>query len=50
MALYRAETKPISRKDGRSAVAAAAYRSGASLVDDRTGNAHDYTRRRGVVA
>ncbi|MBF0892795.1 MobA/MobL family protein [Gluconobacter sp. LMG 1744] len=50
VALYRAETKPISRKDGRSAVAAAAYRSGASLVDDRTGNAHDYTRRRGVVA
>lgn len=50
MALYRAETKPISRKDGRSAVAAAAYRSGASLVDERTGNAHDYTRRRGVVA
>jgi len=50
LALYRAETKPISRKDGRSAVAAAAYRSGASLVDDRTGNAHDYTRRRGVVA
>ncbi|OUI97680.1 MobA/MobL family protein, partial [Acetobacter cibinongensis] len=50
MALYRAETKPISRKDGRSSVAAAAYRSGACLVDDRTGNAHDYTRRRGVVA
>ncbi|MGF1278086.1 MobQ family relaxase [Acetobacter pasteurianus] len=49
MAIYRAETKPISRKDGRSAVAAAAYRSGASLVDDRTGNVHDYTRRRGVV-
>lgn len=49
MALYRAETKPISRKDGRSSVAAAAYRSGAFLVDDRTGNVHDYTRRRGVV-
>lgn len=49
MALYRAETKPISRKDGRSAIAAAAYRSGGSLVDDRTGNVHDYTRRRGVV-
>lgn len=50
MAIYRAETKPISRKDGRSAIAAAAYRSGTVLVDERTGNTHDYTRRGGVVA
>lgn len=50
MAIYRAETKPISRKDGRSAIAAAAYRSGSALVDERTGNAHDYTRRSGVAA
>jgi len=50
VAIYRAETKPISRKDGRSAIAAAAYRSGTVLVDERTGNTHDYTRRGGVVA
>lgn len=48
MALYSLSTKTISRKAGRSAVAAAAYRSGAELVDERTGVVHDYTRRRGV--
>ena len=30
-------------------MAAAAYRSGERLVDERTGNLHDYTRRGGVV-
>lgn len=48
MALYSLSTKPISRKAGRSSVAAAAYRSGARLVDERTGVEHDYTRKRGV--
>jgi hypothetical protein len=38
----------IGRGAGRSAVAAAAYRSGQCLVDDRTGQVHDYTRKRGV--
>ena len=40
--------KIVSRKDGRSAVAAAAYRSGVELVDQRTGQVHDYTRKHGV--
>ncbi|WP_346799485.1 MobQ family relaxase (plasmid) [Halomonas sp. Bachu 37] len=49
MAIFSLSTKPISRSGGRSAVAASAYRSGAELVDHRTGVVHDYTRRRGVV-
>ena len=48
MAIYHASTKPISRGAGRSAVAAAAYRSGYCLTDERTGERHDYTRKRGV--
>ena len=49
MATYTFSTTPMSRKAGRSAVAAAAYRSGAELADERTGQVHDYTRKRGVV-
>jgi hypothetical protein len=49
MAIYHACTKPLSRSSGRSAVAAAAYRSGELLIDHRQGVAHDYTRRTGVV-
>ncbi|WP_024894644.1 MobA/MobL family protein, partial [Acidithiobacillus thiooxidans] len=49
MAIYHANTKPIARRAGRSAVAAAAYRSGTELVDARTGLIHDYTRKGGVV-
>ncbi|WP_198583467.1 MobA/MobL family protein, partial [Escherichia coli] len=36
------------RKNGYSAVASAAYRSGSVIPDDRTGLTHDYTRKRGV--
>ena len=50
MAIYHASTKPISRTAGRSSVAAAAYRAGAALVDERTGLVHDYTRKGGVVS
>ncbi|WP_170737621.1 MobA/MobL family protein, partial [Escherichia coli] len=35
-------------KNGYSAVASAAYRSGSVIPDDRTGLIHDYTRKRGV--
>lgn len=48
MAIYHLSTKPISRSSGRSAVAAAAYRSGSCLVDQRQGITHDYERRSGV--
>jgi hypothetical protein len=50
VAIYHCTTKPIARSAGRSAVAAAAYRSGSELVDERTGLVHDYTRKGGVVS
>jgi Ti-type conjugative transfer relaxase TraA len=40
--------KPICRTQGRSAVAAAAYRAGAVLTNERDGLVHDYSGRRGV--
>lgn len=50
MAVYRCEVKRVSRSDGRSAVAAAAYRSASRGTNDRDGVTHDYRRRsRGVV-
>ncbi len=42
--------KIISRKAGRSATAAAAYRAGVEITDERTGQVHDYTRKAGVVS
>jgi ATP-dependent exoDNAse (exonuclease V) alpha subunit len=42
--------KVIGRSAGRSAVAAAAYRAGECLHDERTQTTHDYTRRSGVEA
>ena len=39
----------IKRSEGRSAVAAAAYRSGTKLTNEWDGLTHDYTRKRGVV-
>lgn len=50
MASYRLSVKPITRSAGRSAVAAAAYRAGERLTDQRTGEVHDYERRGGVIA
>lgn len=50
MAIYHLAAKIISRKDGRSSTAAAAYRSGDLIVDHRTGQIHDYSRKRGIVA
>jgi len=39
----------FSRAENHSAVAAAAYRSGQKLVDERTGTIHRYEKRLGVV-
>lgn len=52
MALYHfsANETPISRSGGRSATAAAAYRAGVRIADERTGLVHDFTRKRGVVS
>lgn len=48
MALFSWSMQIISRSAGRSVVAAAAYRAGEKLHDDRTNTTHDYTRRSGV--
>lgn len=48
MAIYRLSAQVISRADGRSSTAAAAYRSGGRIADERTGEVHDYERRGGV--
>ena len=51
--IYHLSVKPISRSAGRSATAAAAYRAGelgVAITDERTGDTHDYTRKRGVLS
>src|ERR1700693_6523789 len=39
----------VSRSDGRSVVAAAAYRAAENIVDDRLGVVWDFTAKRGVL-
>ncbi|WP_170775855.1 MobA/MobL family protein, partial [Ruegeria lacuscaerulensis] len=48
MAIYHLSVKTVSRAKGRSATAAAAYRAGVEIADERTGEVHDYTRKSGV--
>ena len=48
MAIYHLSVKAISRSDGRSAVACAAYRSGEKLVCDFYDKEQDYTKKSGV--
>lgn len=50
MAIYHLNAKILSRSQGRSAVGAAAYRSGSRLFEQRTGLWHDYSRKPDVVA
>ncbi|MFR2486152.1 MAG: MobQ family relaxase [Hungatella sp.] len=49
MAIYHCSIKIVSRGKGKSAVAAAAYRSGEKLINEWDGMTHDYTRKGGVV-
>jgi len=49
MAIYHLSIKIVSRGKGKSAVAAAAYRSGEKIKNEYDGIIHDYTRKRGVV-
>ena len=48
MAMYHLNMKLVGRASGRSAVAAAAYRSADCLENRRDGQVHDFTRRSGV--
>lgn len=49
MAIYHLHTSPASRSSGKSAVAMAVYRSGVRLLDERTGEIKDYTRKQGII-
>ena len=49
MAIYHFSAKVISRANGSSAVASAAYRSAERLHDDRLDRDHDFTNKSGVV-
>ncbi|HAT1867481.1 Ti-type conjugative transfer relaxase TraA [Legionella pneumophila] len=49
MAIAFAQVSIHSRSKGHSAVAAAAYRSGAQLYDDRIGRTYDFSKRHDVV-
>ena len=49
MAIYHCSVKAISRGARQSIVAAAAYRHGCRMEDKRTGEVHDYSRKRGVT-
>jgi ATP-dependent exoDNAse (exonuclease V) alpha subunit len=48
VAIYHLSVKPITRASGRSATAAAAYRSAERITDHTSGEVFDYTRKRGV--
>ena len=49
LAIYHWNIGIVSRGKGKSAVAAAAYRSGEKLTNEWDGMTHDYTRKGGVV-
>jgi ATP-dependent exoDNAse (exonuclease V) alpha subunit len=49
MSIFHCQTKAISRAAGRSATAAAAYRAGERIIDERTGEVHDYRRKKGIL-
>ena len=48
MAIYHFSVKTISRGQGRSAIACAAYRSGEKLNCERYGKEQDYTKKTGI--
>lgn len=50
MAIFHLTAKTVARASGRSAVAAAAYRCGTRLLNERDGLAHDFRARSGVVS
>ena len=49
MAIYHNEVKIITRGEGRSACAAAAYIGCAAIYNDYDGIQHDYTKKQGLV-
>ena len=49
MAIYHFSAKVVSRANGSSAVASAAYRSASELFDERLGRDHDFSNKAGVI-
>lgn len=49
MAIYHLHCEIVKRSSGHSAVAGAAYQAHQKIHDERTGEVHDYTRRKGEV-
>ncbi|MFN3828402.1 MAG: MobQ family relaxase [Micavibrio sp.] len=49
MAIYHCSLRVFTRSQGHSAVAAAAYRAGVTLTDERAGRVHRYEARHGVI-
>src|SRR3546814_2584332 len=49
MAIYHFSAKVISRANGSSAVASAAYRSASELHDARLRRSHDFSNKAGVI-
>ena len=49
MAIYHFSAKVVSRANGSSAVASAAYRSASDLHDDRLNRDHDFSNKAGVI-
>lgn len=48
MAIYHFSCKTVSRASGSTATGSAAYRSAEKILDERTGEIHDFTRKGGV--
>jgi len=48
MAIYHQSVKAVSRSSGRSSTASAAYRAGEKIIDLRTGEIFDFTKKGGV--
>jgi ATP-dependent exoDNAse (exonuclease V) alpha subunit len=49
MAIYHLHMQVISRGSGKSAVAAASYRSGDALTNEHDGTSFDYSRKGGII-
>jgi len=49
MAIYHCSVKLIGRSSGRSSVAAAAYRAGEKIKNERDGVIHSYTKKSGII-
>ena len=49
MAIYHLRMQPICRRQGRSSIAAAAYRSGVRLTDRQSGTVHDFRQRKDII-